>query len=77
MKKQKVVYRFFPYQGVELHAKKEIPFELKLSSRLLLDEICFNWNKERLEKEINSSIDAGNKEAFIGLSEKYRHYIWE
>lgn len=77
MKKQKVVYRYLPYQGEALHAKKEIPFELKFSSRLLLDEICFRWNKERLEKAIDKSIDTGNREAFIGLSEEYKHFVWE
>ncbi|WP_077324963.1 IDEAL domain-containing protein [Virgibacillus siamensis] len=77
MKKQKIVYRYVPYQGITIHARKEIPFELQLSSRLLLDEICFNWNKERLERAINTSIDAGNKEVFLALSEQYRQYIWE
>ncbi|MFD1037637.1 IDEAL domain-containing protein [Virgibacillus byunsanensis] len=77
MKQQKLVYRFYRYDGKTLHAKREIPFELKLSSRLILDEICFNWNKNVLESAINSSIDKGDKEAFIQLSEAYKHFIWE
>ncbi|GGB51391.1 IDEAL domain-containing protein [Virgibacillus dakarensis] len=77
MKKQKVVYRYYRYDGNLLHAKREIPYELKLSSRLLLDELCFNWNKAQLEAAINKSIDEGNKTEFIKLSEEYKHFIWE
>ncbi|WP_164669612.1 IDEAL domain-containing protein [Virgibacillus doumboii] len=77
MKKQKMIYRYSRYEGKTLHAKREVSYELKLSSRLLLDELCFNWNKEKLETAINSSIESGNKEKFLQLSEEYRHYIWE
>ncbi|WP_106498123.1 IDEAL domain-containing protein [Lentibacillus sp. Marseille-P4043] len=77
MKKQKLIYRYYRYEGDMLHAKREIPYELKLSSRLLLDELCFSWNKARLEDAINNAIDEGNKEAFLKWSEAYRHYIWE
>ncbi|SDQ85602.1 IDEAL domain-containing protein [Virgibacillus subterraneus] len=77
MKKQKLVYRYVRYDGKALDAKREVSYELKLSSRMLLDELCFNWNKERLETAINSSIDTGNKKKFFQLSKEYRHYIWE
>ncbi|MGY0694897.1 IDEAL domain-containing protein [Virgibacillus sp. FSP13] len=77
MKKQKLIYRYYRYEGDVLHAKREIPYELKLSSRLLLDELCFNWNKARLEDAINNAIDEGNKEAFLKWSEAYKHFIWE
>lgn len=77
MKKQKTIYRYYRYDGKVLHAKREIPYELKLSSQLVLDELCFRWNKKKLEAALNSSIDAGNKEEFMRLSEAYKHYIWE
>lgn len=77
MKKQKLIYQYFRYDGKPLHAKREVSYELKLSSRMLLDELCFKWNKERIESAINSSLDSGNKEKFLKLSEEYRHYIWE
>lgn len=77
MKKQKMIYRYYRYDGSVLHAKREIPYELKLSSRFILDELCFNWNKEKLEAAINRSIDTGNKQEFIKLSKAYSHYIWE
>ena len=77
MKKQKMIYRYYRYDGAVLHAKREIPYELKLASRFILDELCFNWNKENLEAAINRSIDTGNKQKFLKLSKAYRHYIWE
>ncbi|WP_188456580.1 IDEAL domain-containing protein [Virgibacillus oceani] len=77
MKKEKLIYRYYRYDGKTLHAKREIPFELKLSSQMILDELCFNWNKQQLEAAINSSIDKRNKEEFLKLSKEYRHFIWE
>lgn len=77
MKKQKVLYRFHRYDGNVLHAKREIPYELKLTSRLLLDTLCFNWNKTQLEAAINHSIDTGDQKEFADLCETYKHYIWE
>ncbi|HLR66565.1 IDEAL domain-containing protein [Virgibacillus alimentarius] len=77
MKKQKTIYRYYRYEGNILHAKREIPYELKLTSRLILDELCFKWNKKRLEAAINRSIDTGNKQEFLKLSKAYNHFIWE
>ncbi|WP_284139516.1 MULTISPECIES: IDEAL domain-containing protein [unclassified Virgibacillus] len=77
MKKEKVIYRVNRYAGRVLHAKREIPFEIKLTSRLILDELCFNWNKKRLEQQINTSIDNGDQEQFNRLGEVYKQYIWE
>ncbi|HAM79934.1 hypothetical protein [Ornithinibacillus bavariensis] len=77
MKKERVVYHFYPYEGNVLNAKREISFEIKLSSRMILDEICFNWNKKMLEEKINSSIQKGNKEDFVKVRERYLQYIWE
>jgi hypothetical protein len=77
MKKEKLVYRFYRYDGKVLYARRELPFEIKLTSQLILDEICFNWNKKNLESELNHAIDTNSKEAFLRLSELYRNYIWE
>lgn len=77
MKKEKVVYLFCPYKGKVLNAKREISFEIRLTSRLILDEICFNWNKKILEDRINQSIQKGNKEEFASVRKEYLQYIWE
>ncbi|WP_010650157.1 IDEAL domain-containing protein [Oceanobacillus massiliensis] len=77
MKKEKIVYRFFRYEGQRLDAKREIPYEIRIASRLVLDELCFNWNKKQLEEDINGSIDKGNKDQFMKLSKAYRHFVWE
>ncbi|API91110.1 hypothetical protein J32TS6_27530 [Virgibacillus pantothenticus] len=77
MKKQKIVFQFYRYNGKRIKAKREITFELRLSSRLLLDEICFNYNKALLEEQINRSIDEGNKDDFLKWSEAYKTFIWE
>lgn len=77
MKKQKIFYHFSRYHGKPLEAKREISFEFNLVSRLLLDELCFQWNKKKLEEDLNRSLDKGEKEKFIELSEAYKHFIWE
>lgn len=76
MEKQKVNYHYYRYDGEVLQAKREIPFEVKLSSRLILDELCYTWNKAKIEDAINTAIDQGNKEEFINLSKRYKQYIW-
>jgi DNA gyrase/topoisomerase IV subunit A len=77
MKKEKVSYRFYPYEGKVLNAKREISYEIRLTSRLILDELCFNYNKKVLEEKINQSIQEGNKEEFASVREEYLQYIWE
>lgn len=77
MEKQKQVYRYYRYDGKKLLAKREIPFEIKLSSRLMLDELCYKWNKAIIETAINEAIEQGDKEEFIKLSKKYKHYTFE
>ncbi|UOQ46781.1 IDEAL domain-containing protein [Gracilibacillus caseinilyticus] len=80
MKKHKVSYQlkvFSMNQKQVLKAKREIPFEIQLASQLVLDDLCFSWNKARLEEKINQSIDDHNKEAFEELSKTYSSYIWE
>ena len=75
MKKQKVDYHYIKYEGQVLQAKMEIPFEIKLSSRLLLDDLCFNWNRERFINQINDSIDVRDKEEFLRLSKMYNKFL--
>jgi hypothetical protein len=43
----------------------------------MLDEFLFTWNKNRLEAQINDSIDQNNRELFNELSAAYRPYTWE
>ncbi|WP_208589958.1 IDEAL domain-containing protein [Gracilibacillus suaedae] len=80
MKKHKVSYQlkvFHMNPNSVLRARREIPYEIRLASQLVLDDLCFTWNKARLEEEINQSIDDNNKETFKKLSETYNSYIWE
>lgn len=80
MKKQKINYKlqvFANKRYAKITAKREISYEIKLASKLALDELCFRWNKSRLEDEINKSIDTNDKEAFILLSKDYQPYTWE
>ncbi|MFD2655102.1 MULTISPECIES: IDEAL domain-containing protein [Gracilibacillus] len=80
MKKHKVSYQlkvFHMNSKSVLRARREIPYEIRLASQLVLDDLCFTWNKARLEEEINQSIDDNNKETFKKLSETYNSYIWE
>lgn len=64
MNKEKVVYRFKRHQGKVIQAKREVSYEIMLTSRLILDELCFQWNKEQLVDAINESIEKKDHEAF-------------
>lgn len=77
MKKEKIMYRFICYKGRPIDAKKEVSFEIKLVSRMVLDELCFNWNKEKLLDDLDRSFDHGNQEEFLRISEEYKQYVWE
>ncbi|WP_407272924.1 hypothetical protein [Radiobacillus sp. PE A8.2] len=80
MKKHKVVYKLSVFgnrKGSKIVAKREIPFEIKLAAKLILDDLCFSWNKTHLETKINESIDKMDKEGFMILSKQYQPYTWE
>lgn len=74
-KEQQTLYRFYRYEGKMISAKKAIPFEMSLQATLLLDHLCYTWNKQRLEQRLNAALDQGDKETFLTLSEEYRHYM--
>ena len=77
MKQEKIVYRFFQYVGEPIVARKELSFEDQLNAQLLLDEICFNWNKSYLEEELNRAMETNNYMNFEKYSETYKQYVWE
>ncbi|UOQ92719.1 IDEAL domain-containing protein [Halobacillus shinanisalinarum] len=77
MRKQKVIYvlrRDPGFRNREITAKRELSFGIQLASRLLLDQLSFQFNKERLDKQINSAIDNNDREEFDRLSEQYQFY---
>jgi len=74
MKKQKITYQYVRYIGKPLTGVREIPFEMKLTAQLLLDELCFNWNKKRLVSLIDEAIDHKDLDSFMELSETYKDY---
>lgn len=75
MRQQIKNYRYVRYEGKVLKARREIAYEIKLSSRLILDELCFKWNKNKLEAAINCSIDERDKETFVKLSQLYSVFV--
>ncbi len=75
MEKQKIDYQYLRYEGKVIKAHREISFEFKLVSQLILDELCFNWNKQNLEKAINQALDMRNEIEFMQLTEAYQQYI--
>jgi uncharacterized protein YpiB (UPF0302 family) len=77
VEKARTVYEFRRYEGESLQAKREIPYEIRLQAQLILDELCFEWNKKMLEKQLNESIDTNNKKEFMRLSQLYKQYLWE
>ncbi|ASF38680.1 IDEAL domain-containing protein [Halobacillus alkaliphilus] len=80
MRKQKMVYvirRDPDYKGKEITAKRELSFGIQLASRLFLDQMSFEFNKDRLDEEINQAIDNGDRAEFERLSLQYTPYTWE
>ncbi|HLR69882.1 MAG TPA: IDEAL domain-containing protein [Pseudogracilibacillus sp.] len=77
MKKQKIVYRFYRYDGKMLRAKSELPFDMQLFARLVLDELCDTWNKKQLRRQIDDALKNGDKEQFYKLSQAYKSFSWE
>lgn len=77
MKKEKVVLLFFRYEGKPIQAKREIPYEIQLQAQMILDEICFKYNRNKLEEELNYALDERDKTAFMQYSEAYKEFIWK
>lgn len=75
MKKHITSYQMIRYIGVPLEARREIPYEMKLTARLILDDLCFRWNKERLSSLIDQAIDERDLDSFKQLSEAYKEYL--
>lgn len=75
MEKHIHTYQLQRYQGPVTIATREITFEIKLFTRLMLDELCFQGNKIRLEKAIDRSIDLRDRDAFMKLSKAYNEYV--
>ncbi|MCD5324924.1 MULTISPECIES: hypothetical protein [Pontibacillus] len=80
MRKEKMSYAltWFPMKDRDvIHAKRDVPYEIKLASTLALDELCYKWNKSNLEAQINEAIDLGDQERLLQLSEVYKPYTYE
>ncbi len=77
MKKQKTNYRFFRYDGKVLLARKEIPFEMKLAARLILDELCYSWNKKHIQERLDQALLDGDEKEFANLSKEFQQFIME
>lgn len=58
------------------HAKRnEIPYQMQLTARLMLDNLCYEWNHTNLVEQINYALDTSNEEMFRTLSQKYQDFI--
>ncbi|RWZ55250.1 IDEAL domain-containing protein [Halobacillus fulvus] len=80
MRKQKIIYvlrRDPDYKGKKITAKRELSFGIQLASRLLLDQLSFQFNKERLDEQINLAIENNDRQEFERLSVQYSPYTWE
>jgi hypothetical protein len=53
----------------------EQSFTLQLEAQLFLDELCYRFNKQRLEMFINEAIEKGDKERFVEIATIYSQYI--
>ncbi|TQS76585.1 hypothetical protein DX933_00325 [Ornithinibacillus gellani] len=77
MKTERVNYQFKRYKGKVLGARREISYEIQLSSRLLLDELCYKWNKKHIQAQLDQAIDNDDRHAFLTWSKVFSAYIRE
>jgi uncharacterized protein YpiB (UPF0302 family) len=49
-------------------------FTLQLEAQLFLDELCYRFNKQRLEIFINEALEKGDKERFGEIAAIYSQY---
>ena len=75
MEKHTLKYRFYRYRGGVLTAKRDVPYGIKLSSRMLLDELRFKWNKQYIIKRVDEAIEQGDKKSFIKYSHLYKNFV--
>lgn len=54
--------------------RNEIPYQMQLTARLLLDNLCYEWNHTYLLEQINYALDTSNEEMFTEYSLKYKEF---
>lgn len=57
--------------------KGYIPFEMQMTARFILDEICFEANITYIKEQIDLALDQGNEKAFEHYSRLYKQYVKE
>lgn len=58
------------------HVKlNETPYHMQLTARLILDNLCYEWNKQHLLEQINSALDTSNEELFTKYTLEYKEFI--
>ncbi|WP_181349266.1 IDEAL domain-containing protein [Thalassobacillus sp. CUG 92003] len=80
MKQQKINYvlrRDPEFRNQVIAAKRELSYGIQLASRLLLDEMCFRFNKQRLDAQINDTLENEDRETFERLSKIYDPFTRE
>jgi len=70
-KKFKLMKHYNKVASVSYTLTQEQEYMMELYAQLFLDEICYTFNKNRLEILINESIETRDKEKFKQLSSKY------
>ena len=63
-----------PVDAKKAVIKQPIPYEVKLTARFVLDEICFEANVAHLKEQIDVALDQGDREAFYTYSSLYKQY---
>jgi len=74
-KKFKLMKHYNKAASVSYTLTPEQEYVMELYAQLFLDEICYTFNKKRLENLINDSIDTFDKEKFEQLSSKYKSLL--
>lgn len=57
--------------------RNEMPYHMQLTARLVLDNLCYKWNKTYLLKRINYALETSNKQLFHEYSSKYKKFMNE
>src|SRR5699024_2704795 len=64
-----------PDYQADFTKQTKLPYQMQLTARLLLDNLCYEWNHNYLVEKINYALDNAHEKMFAEYSLKYKNFI--
>ena len=64
-----------PDYQADFTKQTKLPYQMQLTARLLLDNLCYEWNHNYLVEKINYALDKSDEKMFAEYSLKYKKFI--